>query len=176
MYFSVKNVPQIGSKVQGHVGSMMDNIGSFSTSPFSIPLFCDVIKMKYRDKRGLGTCLSFVRTFQRSKRPEFEWKTQNTSFANWTFLYFRFRLVTAPVFDFFYKIYRIRFRFETASKCVFNMAVPEDTGFPLMWFKNREFVRNTYECAVCLEVVKDAVQTCNCGHQFCRYCIDNVLK
>ena len=55
-------------------------------------------------------------------------------------------------------------------------SVPEDTGFPLMWFKNREFVRNTYECAVCLEVVKDAVQTCNCGHQFCRYCIDNVLK
>ena len=87
-----------------------------------------------------------------------------------------FRHVTAPVFDFFYKIYRIRFRFETASKCVFNMAVPEDTGLPLMWFKNMGFVRKMYQCAVCLEVVKDPMQVRNCGHQFCRYCIDNVLK
>ena len=171
--------PKFGSKIQGHVGSMMDNIGSFSTSPFSIPIFCDVIKMKYRDKRRLGTCLSFVRTFQRSKRPEFEWKTQNTFRIEHFFTFASaFRHFTAPVFNFHltFQIYRILFRFETASKCVFNMAVPEDTGFPLTWFKNRESVRNTYECPVCLEVVKDAVQTCNCGHQFCRYCIDNVLK
>ena len=56
------------------------------------------------------------------------------------------------------------------------MAVPENTGFPLMWFKNKEFVRKMYECAVCLEVVKDAVQARNCGHQFCGYCIDYVLR
>ena len=56
------------------------------------------------------------------------------------------------------------------------MAVPKDTGFPLTWFKNEEFVRNTYECAVCREVVRDSVQVRSCGHQFCRYCIDNVLK
>ena len=51
------------------------------------------------------------------------------------------------------------------------MAVPEDTGYPLKWFKNKESVRN-----VCLEVVKDPVQVRGCGHQFCRYCLDNVLK
>ena len=56
------------------------------------------------------------------------------------------------------------------------MAVPKDTGFPLTWFKDEEFVRKMYKCAVCDEALRDPVQARNCGHQFCRYCIDNVLK
>ena len=56
------------------------------------------------------------------------------------------------------------------------MAAPEDTGYPLKWFKNKESVRDMWECAVCLEVVKDPVQVRGCGHQFCCYCLDNVLK
>ena len=56
------------------------------------------------------------------------------------------------------------------------MAVPEGTGYPLKWFKNQECVRDMWECAVCLQVVKDPDQARGCGHQFCRYCLDNVLK
>ena len=56
------------------------------------------------------------------------------------------------------------------------MAVAENTGYPVGWFKKQDIAKDFYECAICLEVVKDAVQLRDCGHLFCRYCIDNVLK
>ena len=56
------------------------------------------------------------------------------------------------------------------------MAVPECTGYPVKWFKDQDFIRRMYQCAVCFEVMKDPLQVRDCGHQFCRYCLDKVLK
>ena len=52
----------------------------------------------------------------------------------------------------------------------------EHSGYPLKWFKDQNTVRQFYECALCLEVLKDTVQVGGCGHQFCALCIDDVLK
>ena len=57
-----------------------------------------------------------------------------------------------------------------------EMASNEHSGYPLKWFKDQNTVRNSYECAICLEVLEDAVQLRGCGHQFCALCIDDLLK
>ena len=56
------------------------------------------------------------------------------------------------------------------------MAAAENTGYPVTWFKHQDIAKDLYECAICLEVVKDAMQDRDCGHLFCRYCIERVLK
>ena len=56
------------------------------------------------------------------------------------------------------------------------MARNDHSGYPMKWFKDQNGVRNAYECAICLEVLKDPVQVRDCGHQFCAFCIDDILK
>ena len=56
------------------------------------------------------------------------------------------------------------------------MARNDHSGYPLKWFKDQNATRNAYECAICLEVLKDPVQVRDCGHQFCALCIDDILK
>jgi hypothetical protein len=56
------------------------------------------------------------------------------------------------------------------------MARNDHSGYPMKWFKDQNAVRNAYECAICLEVLKDPVQVRDCGHQFCALCIDDILK
>ena len=63
-----------------------------------------------------------------------------------------------------------------ANQVSCDMAVSENTGYLLKWFKLKDVARNLYECVICLEVVKDAMQVRDCGHLFCRYCIERVLK
>ena len=63
-----------------------------------------------------------------------------------------------------------------SNQVLCDMAVAEETGYPVEWFKHQDIARKLYECVICLEVVKDAVQVRDCGHLFCRYCIERVLK
>ncbi|XP_028393216.1 TNF receptor-associated factor 3-like, partial [Dendronephthya gigantea] len=42
--------------------------------------------------------------------------------------------------------------------------------------KDQNAARNYWECAICLEVLKDPVQIRDCGHQFCELCIEDILK
>ncbi|CAB4028049.1 TNF receptor-associated factor 2 isoform X2 [Paramuricea clavata] len=56
------------------------------------------------------------------------------------------------------------------------MATNGHSGYPLKWFKDQNAARHAYECAICLEVLKDPVQIRDCGHQFCALCIDDILK
>ena len=56
------------------------------------------------------------------------------------------------------------------------MARNDHSGYPMKWFKDENAARRAYECVICLEVVKDAVQVRDCGHQFCALCIDDILK
>ena len=57
-----------------------------------------------------------------------------------------------------------------------EMARNDHSGYPVKWFKDQNTARQFYECVICLEVVKDAVQVRDCGHQFCALCIDDILK
>jgi hypothetical protein len=61
--------------------------------------------------------------------------------------------------------------------CV-EMATNGHSGYPLAlkWFKDQNAARRAFECAICLEVLKDPVQVRDCGHQFCSLCIDDILK
>ncbi|XP_028393153.1 TNF receptor-associated factor 4-like isoform X2 [Dendronephthya gigantea] len=56
------------------------------------------------------------------------------------------------------------------------MATIGNSGHPLKWFKDQNAARNLWECAICLEVLKDPVQIRDCGHQFCELCIEDILK
>ena len=56
------------------------------------------------------------------------------------------------------------------------MARNDHAGYPMKWFKDENAARLAYGCVICLEVVKDAVQVRDCGHQFCALCIDDILK
>ncbi|XP_028393158.1 TNF receptor-associated factor 3-like isoform X3 [Dendronephthya gigantea] len=56
------------------------------------------------------------------------------------------------------------------------MATIGNSGHPLKWFKDQNAARNYWECAICLEVLKDPVQIRDCGHQFCELCIEDILK
>ena len=56
------------------------------------------------------------------------------------------------------------------------MAGNDHSGYPMKWFKDENAARRAYECVICLEVVKDAVQVRDCGHQFCALCIEDILK
>jgi hypothetical protein len=56
------------------------------------------------------------------------------------------------------------------------MATNGHSGYPLKWFKDQNAARHSWECAICLEVLKDPVQVRDCGHQFCALCIDDILK
>ena len=62
--------------------------------------------------------------------------------------------------------------------CVCGMAAVSGNagGYPLKWFENQDIARKLYECVLCLDVVKDAMQVRDCGHLFCRCCIERVLK
>ena len=55
------------------------------------------------------------------------------------------------------------------------MAANDHAGYPLKWFKDQDSARSSFECVVCLEVLKDPVQVRDCGHQFCGLCIDDIL-
>ena len=46
----------------------------------------------------------------------------------------------------------------------------------MKWFQDQNAVRRSFECAVCFEVLKYPVQVRECGHQFCTFCIDEVLR
>ncbi|XP_028393265.1 TNF receptor-associated factor 2-like isoform X2 [Dendronephthya gigantea] len=56
------------------------------------------------------------------------------------------------------------------------MATNGHSGYPLKWFKEQNAARSSFECVICLEVLKDAVQVEDCGHQFCAQCIEDILK
>ena len=56
------------------------------------------------------------------------------------------------------------------------MATNGHSGHPLKWFKDQNAARQSWECAICLEVLSDPVQVRDCGHQFCALCIDGILK
>ncbi|XP_028393263.1 TNF receptor-associated factor 4-like isoform X2 [Dendronephthya gigantea] len=56
------------------------------------------------------------------------------------------------------------------------MATNGHSGYPLKWFKEQNAARSSFECSICLEVLKDAVQVGDCGHQFCAQCIEDILK
>ena len=56
------------------------------------------------------------------------------------------------------------------------MATNGHSGYPLKWFIDQNVARDFWECAICLEVLKDPVQVRDCGHQFCALCIDDTLK
>ena len=56
------------------------------------------------------------------------------------------------------------------------MATNGHSGYPLKWFIDQNVARDFWECAICLEVLKDPVQVRDCGHQFCALCIDDILK
>jgi hypothetical protein len=42
------------------------------------------------------------------------------------------------------------------------MATNGHSGYPLKWFKDQNAARHAYECAICLEVLKDPVQVRLC--------------
>ncbi|XP_028393168.1 TNF receptor-associated factor 4-like [Dendronephthya gigantea] len=56
------------------------------------------------------------------------------------------------------------------------MATNGHSGHPMKWFKDQNAARHAYECAICLEVLKDPVQIQDCGHQFCELCIQDILR
>ena len=56
------------------------------------------------------------------------------------------------------------------------MATNEHSGYPLKWFKDQNAVKNAHQCAICLDIVEDAVQIQSCGHQFCALCVEDILK
>ncbi|XP_028393161.1 TNF receptor-associated factor 2-like [Dendronephthya gigantea] len=56
------------------------------------------------------------------------------------------------------------------------MATNGHSGHPMKWFKDQHAARHAYECAICLEVLKDPVQIRDCGHQFCAVCIASNLR
>ena len=39
-----------------------------------------------------------------------------------------------------------------------------------------EAVGRRYECQICLLILRDPVQLSECGHRFCKLCIDNHVK
>ncbi|XP_046859713.1 TNF receptor-associated factor 2-like [Xenia sp. Carnegie-2017] len=56
------------------------------------------------------------------------------------------------------------------------MATNGHSGYPMKWFEDQNSARNMFECGICLEVLRDPVQICDCGHQFCALCISDILK
>ena len=100
--FYPQNCPKISQMYRYYGGgSIIDHIGSFSTCPFLIPLFCDTFSLPaakgYSERRGLSS-------------------RENTLLKE-HFFTFASAFVTASVFDFhlIFQIYRILFRIETAS-------------------------------------------------------------
>ena len=51
-----------------------------------------------------------------------------------------------------------------------------DSSYILDLFPDQDSAKAYFECAICLELLKDPVQVRSCGHLFCRSCIDELLR